>query len=363
MKTVQRCHFDDARDMQSVADKSVQLVVTSPPYPMIGMWDDHFTRMNPAVAKAIERGDGWRAFELMHAELEPVWRETHRILAPGGIACINIGDAVRSVGGEFRLYPNHARMQAFCCDIGFSALPMIIWRKPTNAPSKFMGSGMLPPAAYVTLEHECILILRKGPGRKFESREDKDRRRASAYFWEERNAWFTDLWRDVKGVGQHMPGGRIRGRSAAFPFEIPYRLISMFSVKGDRVVDPFVGTGTTMAATAAAGRNAVGFELESAFAEAVNANLRSCVPIGNQRIRRRLDNHLEFVGHKSASGHRFKHTNRHYGFPVMTGQETELLLNEVLAVQRTGKNEYTVSYGDKPQRVTLPTAATRQPRN
>ncbi len=348
MKTVHRFYFDDARDMGTLAADSAQLVVTSPPYPMIQMWDSLFSRLNPAVGRAIDDGDGWGAFELMHAELEPVWREVYRLLAPGGIACINTGDAVRTIGGEFRLYPNCARMLAVLSEIGFSPLPMILWRKPTNAPTKFMGSGMLPPAAYITLEHECILVVRKGANRRFNSKEEKVRRRESAYFWEERNVWFSDVWSDVKGVMQNLTDGQLRKRSGAYPIEVPYRLISMFSLKVDLVVDPFLGTGTTMAAAAAAGRNAVGFELESGFKQAVLTTLLSCAEFANQRIRQRLTDHLSFVKAKSEDGHRFKHTNRYYGFAVMTGQETDLLLNEVIDGKPSGENEIIVSYRSEP---------------
>ena len=69
-------------------------------------------------------------------------------------------------------------------------MPAILWRKPTNAPNKFMGSGMLPPNAYVTLEHEYILMFRWGAKREFSQEEQKRSRRESAYFWEERNGWF-----------------------------------------------------------------------------------------------------------------------------------------------------------------------------
>ncbi len=357
MKTLHRVTFDDATDMRSVPDESVELVVTSPPYPMIQMWDDLFVRLNPAIKDALASGSGWQVFELMHAELAPVWREAFRMLKPGGIVCINIGDAVRTVGSEFKLYPNHARVLALLTDIGFSPLPMIVWRKQTNAPNKFMGSGMLPPAAYVTLEHECILVARKGPNRKFEDGEEKKRRRRSAYFWEERNLWFSDVWWDVKGTGQNLAEGRVRKRSAAFPFEVPYRLINMFSVKSDTVLDPFLGTGTTMAAAAAAGRNTVSFELEPDFSEAVIARLESVVEAANRRIRERLAAHLAFVEDKRMSGHHFKHTNRHYGFAVMTGQERDLFLNEVLESQQTGELEFTVSYSNQPQGVTNPKAA------
>ncbi|MGA9236213.1 MAG: DNA methyltransferase, partial [Desulfobacterales bacterium] len=148
MQTRHQLHFGDARKMKAIGGNSVDLVVTSPPYPMIQMWDELFTRLDPAVAKALMQNRGMVAFERMHAALDPVWAEVHRVLKPGGIACINIGDAVRKIGDDFMLYPNHARILSRMLTIGFQPLPLILWRKPTNAPNKFMGSGMLPPGAY-----------------------------------------------------------------------------------------------------------------------------------------------------------------------------------------------------------------------
>ncbi|MGD9382562.1 MAG: hypothetical protein PVH55_00780 [Desulfobacterales bacterium] len=92
------------------------------------------------------------------------------------------------------------RVLKIALDLDFSTLPCIIWRKQTNAPNKFMGSGMLPAGAYVTLEHEYILILGKGPKRVFEKQEDKRKRHDSAIFWEERNSWYSDVWFDAKGT-------------------------------------------------------------------------------------------------------------------------------------------------------------------
>ena len=126
-----------------------------------------------------------------------------------------------------------------------------------------MGSGMLPAGAYVTLEHEYILILRKGSKREFKLDAQKQNRRESAFFWEERNAWFSDVWMDLKGTSQNLGNRTARLRSAAFPFDLPYRLLNMFSVKGDTVVDPFLGIGTTMWAAMAAGRNCIGYEIEA----------------------------------------------------------------------------------------------------
>ena len=105
--------------------------------------------------------------------------------------------------------------------MGFTNLPEIIWRKPTNSPNKFMGSGMLPAGAYVTLEHEFILIFRKGGKRIFKSDAEKLKRQQSAFFWEERNVWFSDLW-TLTGTNQKLNNKNSRERSAAYPFDLAY---------------------------------------------------------------------------------------------------------------------------------------------
>ena len=104
-----------------------------------------------------------------------------------------------------------------------------------------MGSGMLPAGAYVTLEHEYILIVRKGSKREFKTEVEKENRRESALFWEERNVWYSDVWTDIKGTEQKLPKAMSRLRSAAFPFELAYRLINMYSVKGDVILDSISG--------------------------------------------------------------------------------------------------------------------------
>ena len=344
MQTRHQLHFGDARKMKTVGDNSVDLIVTSPPYPMIQMWDALFARLDPAVAKDLTQDHGMAAFERMHAALDPVWTEVHRVLIPGGIACINIGDAVRKIGDDFMLYPNHARILSRMLALGFQPLPLILWRKPTNAPNKFMGSGMLPPGAYVTLEHEHILVLRKGSKRDFSAAEHKQRRRESAFFWEERNTWFSDVWMGLIGATQRLADSGIRKRSAAFPFELPYRLINMFSVKGDLVLDPFLGIGTTLFAAMAAGRNGIGFELETDFRETVAGSLLSVTSIAQRRLTERLANHLEFVEQRSAAGRPIRHRNRPYGFPVMTRQEVELVFHRPTIVSQTAEDAFLVDY-------------------
>ncbi|MBT8342697.1 MAG: site-specific DNA-methyltransferase [Desulfatitalea sp.] len=333
METHHQLIIGDAAAMKALDDKCVDLVVTSPPYPMIEMWDALFEGCNRKIGQALKTNDTGAAFELMHAVLDAVWREVHRVVKPGGVVCINIGDATRTIDGRFRLYANHARIIATFIALGFDQLPAVIWRKPTNAPNKFMGSGMLPPSAYVTLEHEYILIFRKGAKREFNRPKEKARRRQSAYFWEERNAWFSDVWYDLVGTPQSMKRNGARDRSAAFPFELPYRLIHMFSIQGDMVLDPFLGTGTTMLAAMATGRCSTGYEIEPAFKTSLLQQLPDLPAMANEMVERRLARHTEFVRERRQRKGDLKHHNHVYDMPVITRQEVDLFLAPVRAIQ------------------------------
>jgi DNA modification methylase len=324
--------FRTGVSLEPVTSNSVHLVVTSPPYPMIEMWDDSFAGQDASIGDVLTAGDGDAAFELMHRLLDHVWRECARVVRDGGFLCVNIGDATRTVGGGFRLYTNHSRITTACEALGFQSLPAIIWRKQTNAPNKFMGSGMLPSGAYVTLEHEYILIFRKGGKRSFHGPE-RARRRRSAFFWEERNVWFSDLW-DFKGTPQRMLQNDARARSGAFPFELVFRLICMYSLQEDRVLDPFLGTGTTMLAAMAAGRHSIGIELESGLRgtieESIGANARAL----NERQHRRATEHNAFLArYEHERGHPPAHTNVPHGIPVVTGQEADMSIPVVAAIR------------------------------
>ncbi|AXR78044.1 DNA-methyltransferase [Natrarchaeobaculum sulfurireducens] len=333
METTHRVYAGDSRQLSSLEDESVELVVTSPPYPMIEMWDDLFSDLDPTVADALESGDGSRAFEAMHAQLDRVWDELERVLVDGGIACLNVGDATRSLDGSFRVYPNHARVLEAFESRGFDPLPDVLWRKPANSTAKFMGSGTVPPNAYVTLEHEYVLVFRKGSERReFEPR--ADRRYEAAFFWEERNQWFSDVWTEVRGELQaiEFDDDELRERSAAFPLEIPYRLICMYSAYGDTVFDPFWGTGTTTLAAMCAGRNSVGYELEETFLEVFAERVGTVPSLSRSVGRTRLERHREFVTERRESGKRLGYDADHYETPVVTKMERGIRLREVVDV-------------------------------
>jgi modification methylase len=247
--------------MHELANSSVHLVVTSPPYPMVGIWDDFF------------RQESAESYDAMHSLLNETWKEVERVLVPGGIACINIGDATRTKDGVFHLYPNHSRVIETFERLGLVTLPYVLWKKPTTKPSykgkgAFLGSGFLPPNAYVTQDMEYILIFRKGNLRAFEPKDPK--RYKSRFTKKERDEWFSQVW-TIAGTRQ--THGGLERRVAAFPEEIPRRLIRMFSIEGDLVLDPFLGSGTTIKAAMDLGRRFIGYEKLEDFLEIIRERM------------------------------------------------------------------------------------------
>ena len=336
-------YFKASQNMSQLKNESVDIVVTSPPYPMIEMWDDIMANQNPEIKTALDDKKPREAFELMHLELDKVWSECWRVLKNGSFLCINIGDATRTIDGEFALYNNNTRIIQACEKLGFINLPNILWRKTTNAPNKFMGSGMLPCGAYVTLEHEWILIFRKGSKRAYKKVDEKKARRDSSFFWEERNVWFSDVW-EIKGVKQTIDNAPSRDRNASYPLELPYRLINMYSQKGDVVLDPFMGLGTTSIAAILTERNSVGFEIDPLLKPLLKDILGTVSVVkANALINERYKKHLAFVDERIKMKKEVKYDNVHMDCKVMTGQETDMnfhYLKEVNVIDE--KNELVI---------------------
>ncbi|MFC7225864.1 site-specific DNA-methyltransferase [Salinirubellus salinus] len=343
METTHRVHVGDARSLP-LADDSVSLVVTSPPYPMVEMWDESFAAQDEAIGAALERGDGAAAFDEMHDLLAEAWAEVARVLRPGGIAVVNVGDATRRLDGTFEQYPNAAAVTSRVREAGLSSLPGLLWRKPTNSAAKFMGSGTLPPNAYPTLEHEHLLVFRNGDTRTYPPGDEE--RYASAYFWEERNEWFSDLWA-FTGTRQRLSAtdangdtldDDLRERSGAFPLTVPLRLVLMFSTYGETVLDPFWGTGTTSLAALVAGRDSVGVERERALVAAFDDRVTEAPERSRAIAEERLDAHRQFLADWDGTPN---YEAEHYAFGVVTKQERHVRLRAVDSVERTDEDPRT----------------------
>ena len=319
MKTSHQIFYEDSCIMKSVPDNSVDLIVTSSPYPMIQMWDNIFT---DEISQKIDESKGFDAFELMHKELDKVRTQVNRVLKEWWIACINIWDATRSIWWEFRLYNNHSRITQSFMRMWFSNLPNILRRKPTNSPNKFMWSWVLPVWAYVTLEHEYILIFRKGKKREFTTSIQKLNRQESAFFFEERNTWFRDAW-EILWTKQKIWLEWIRDRNASYPLEVPYRLINMFSVYWDTVLDPYLWTGTTTLAAMISWRNSIWIEIDAWFAPVVEEKLGFAKKLSHEITKNRLSNHKKYIDSISKIKD-LKYMNKYLWTPVVSWAEQNI---------------------------------------
>ncbi len=140
---------------------------------------------------------------------------------------------------------------------------------------------------------------------------------------------------DIKGVPQKLQTSNLRERAAAFPLDLPYRLINMYSIHGDTVLDPFWGTGTTTLATMACARNSIGYEIDPAFREGFQKDVKDVKDITNRRNARRIRHHIEFVEKQKKGGQELKYQASHYDFNVRK-QEKEILFHTIKSIERKG---------------------------
>ncbi|MDI6852525.1 MAG: site-specific DNA-methyltransferase [Deltaproteobacteria bacterium] len=246
----------DSRVMPEVEAESVHLVVTSPPYWHIKDY-----------GQPGQIGYGQTLHEYLK-DLYCVWRECRRVLKPGRRLCINIGDqfARAAVYGRYKIIPLHAEIIGQCEELGFDFLGSVIWQKKTtmntSGGANVMGSYPYPPNGLVEIDYEFILIFKKpGSGEKIPA----EIKKASELSKEEWKEYFAGHWR--------FGGARQLGHEAMFPEELPRRLIKMFTFVGDTVLDPFLGSGTTMKAALAEKRQALGYEINEDFLEVIQKKL------------------------------------------------------------------------------------------
>lgn len=339
LTTKQKIIIGNSNKLNMINDNTVDLVITSPPYPMIKMWDNIFYSLNNDITKNLIESNPYKAFELMHKELDKVYDECIKKLKTDGVFIINIGDATRKINNNFELFSNSTRTINYFLSKGFHLLPGIIWNKPTNSPNKFMGSGMLPVGAYNTLEYENILIFRRGK-RKFVSKEEKNKRMKSGFFWSERNVWCSNIW---KIVGTRQKNyNKSRERNGAFPIEIAYRLISLWSVEDDYVLDPFGGTGTTIVASTALKRNGILIEIEKEFSEEIIERVLNSKNSLNKKNVERINTYKK---NSENLNKKLKYYNEDLKCKVFSKQETNINIPIIDTIQYDRlSNEIIVSY-------------------
>jgi DNA modification methylase len=240
----------DARALDWIPNDSVHLVVTSPPYWTLKRYPENDLQLGHV-----------EDYERFHDELDKVWSHCYRTLVPGGRLVCVVGDVClsRKKHGRHVVMPLHADIVVRARRIGFDNLNPIIWYKIANANyevengSSFLGKPY-EPNAIIKNDIEFILMLRKPGGYRQPTMEQRDSSRLTK---EEYQEWFQQIWT--------VPGESTREHPAPFPEKVAYRLVRMFSFTGDTVLDPFMGTGTTLLAATRCDRNAIGVELETDY--------------------------------------------------------------------------------------------------
>jgi modification methylase len=250
----------DSTDLSFIASESAHLVCTSPPYGNLITYPDTHGQLGNIAS-----------YEAFLGELDKVWAECLRIIAPGGrIACV-VGDVCisRRSGGRHHVLPLAGDIQVRARRIGFDNLNPIRWLKVTNIrleasrSSRFLGKPNLPNGI-IKNDVETILFFRKPGGYRRPSKWQEEK---SFIPTDDYVRWFQSVWTDI-------PGQLRNSHPSPFPLEIPTRLIHMFSFVGDTVVDPFAGSGTTAVAALETGRNSISVDIEPSYVEIMEQRLR-----------------------------------------------------------------------------------------
>jgi site-specific DNA-methyltransferase (adenine-specific) len=228
------CHSSEK--MNELPDNSVHLMITSPPYNVTKEYDNNLTLEEYLIL------------------LKNVWKETYRVLVPGGRACINVANL-----GRKPYIPIHSYIIKDMLEIGFYMRGEIIWNKASSAsPSTAWGSWLSAANPVLRDIHEYILIFSKDTFTH--SRNGKD----STITKEEFLEWTKSVW-TFPAVSAKMIG-----HPAPFPEELPHRLIKLYSFKQDVILDPFLGSGTTSLSAIKNGRNYIGYDTNKKYTELAN---------------------------------------------------------------------------------------------
>jgi len=248
VKTIHKIINGDSRQMNELKDRSVHLIITSPPYWQLKDYGtDNQIGFNDSYENYINN-------------LNLVWSECYRVLHDGCRLCINIGDQfARSVYyGRYKVIPIHSEIIRFCETVGFDFMGQIIWQKQTTMNTSgggaVMGSFPHPRNGIVKLDFEYILLFKKQGNAPKPTKEQKDNAVMTNEEW---NTYFNGHW--------YFNGAKQDKHLAMFPEELPARLMKMFSFPQEIVLDPFMGSGTTALVAKKLNRNSVGYEINPEY--------------------------------------------------------------------------------------------------
>jgi len=223
------CHSSE--NMNELPNNSVHLMITSPPYNVTKEYDNNLN------------------LEEYLLLLKKVWKETYRVLVPGGRACINIANL-----GRKPYIPLHSYIIKDMLEIGFLMRGEIIWNKASSAsPSTAWGSWLSAANPVLRDIHEYILIFSK------ETFSHHSKGKESSISKEEFLEWTKSVWTFSAVSAKKI------GHPAPFPEELPNRLIKLYSFKKDIVLDPFLGSGTTSLSAVKNDRFYIGYDTNKKY--------------------------------------------------------------------------------------------------
>jgi len=229
-----------AENMKEIPDNSVHLMITSPPYNVSKEYDEDLSLK-----------------EYLQL-LENSFRETYRVLVNGGRACINVANL-----GRRPYIPLSDYISKMMIDIGFNMRGEIIWNKAASAsPSTAWGSWQSAANPILRDIHEYILVFSKGDYKRDKGK--KENTITKEQFME----WTKSIWT------MNAESARRIGHPAPFPEELPYSLIQLYSFKGDIILDPFMGSGTTAVAAIKSERKFVGYDISQEYIDLSEKRLK-----------------------------------------------------------------------------------------
>lgn len=220
----------DSRDLSNIGNNTVSLTVTSPPYHNAINYNDHQTNQK------WYRGTAGVSVESWLEEMKQVFSQVYQVTKTGGYCCIVIGNEI--VEEKIKLpLPALLLVELTRKEIGWKFFEEIVWNKVTGGKKRFRVTVQHPYPTYYypNIMHEQIIVLRKPP---FHNVKDKKSKLVINDIMKKEMA--NSVWHIAP-----VPPIYRRFHPAAFPEEIPYRLIQLYSNTGDLVLDPFVGSGQT----------------------------------------------------------------------------------------------------------------------